>query len=57
MAAGQQGECWCKGVKIAVEVLERVPAEARDRACICERCATGTRRALGVPVIAGGRAR
>src|SRR6185295_7497090 len=53
MAAGQQGDCWCKSVKIPAEVLERVPAAARDRACVCERCATGTRRALRVPVVAG----
>ena len=56
MAAGK-GDCWCKGVKIAAEVLAEIPAEARERACICERCATGTRRALMVPVLAGDRAR
>ena len=49
MAAGK-GTCWCKALKIPAEVLERVPAEARDTACVCERCATGTKRALRVPL-------
>ena len=49
MAAGQ-GDCWCKTLKIPPEVLERVPAAARDAACVCESCATGTKRALRVPL-------
>jgi hypothetical protein len=32
--------CWCFAIKILPDVLERVPAEARERACVCERCAT-----------------
>ena len=53
MEAGK-GTCWCMALKIPAEVLERVPAEARNEACVCERCATGgaetagTRRALRV---------
>jgi hypothetical protein len=33
--------CWCFAVKIPPDILERVPAEARERACVCERCVTG----------------
>jgi len=42
MVAGDVSPCWCKSVKIPAPVLERVPAVARDKACICERCATGS---------------
>lgn len=30
-------------MKIPDAVLERVPAAARDLACVCERCASGRR--------------
>jgi len=49
MAAGKSA-CWCKSMKIPPEVLEQVPPAARDEACVCERCATGTKRALRVPL-------
>jgi hypothetical protein len=42
MAAGE-GSCWCFSTKIPADVLERVPAEARDKVCVCEACATGRR--------------
>jgi hypothetical protein len=32
--------CWCFHAEIPAEVLERVPAEARDRACVCQGCAS-----------------
>ena len=38
MAEGKSS-CWCFEAHIAPEVLERVPAEARDRACVCQGCA------------------
>jgi hypothetical protein len=34
--------CWCFALKISAELLERVPVEARERACVCERCVTAT---------------
>ena len=40
MRAGSR-TCWCFSAKIVPSVLERVPAEARSVACLCERCATG----------------
>ncbi|HEX7452617.1 MAG TPA: cysteine-rich CWC family protein [Polyangiaceae bacterium] len=32
-------ECWCFNLKIPQESLDRVPAEAKNVACICPRCA------------------
>lgn len=34
-----QGPCWCTTAVFDHAVLERVPAEARQLACICARCA------------------
>lgn len=34
-------DCWCAGITIADDVLARIPAAARDKACLCRRCATG----------------
>jgi hypothetical protein len=39
MAAGKE-DCWCFHAEISAEVLERVPAEARNKACVCQGCAT-----------------
>jgi len=36
-----QGPCWCTQADFGAELLARVPAEARDRACICPNCARG----------------
>ena len=33
------GRCWCQGVDFAPEILARVPEAARDKACICRKCA------------------
>ena len=38
-----KGVCWCFAIKIPDALLARVPPDARDRACICERCATASR--------------
>jgi Cysteine-rich CWC len=35
--------CWCFTTPIPPEVLERVPAAARDLACVCRACAGGRR--------------
>ena len=32
--------CWCRTARISPEVLARVPAEQRGRACLCARCAS-----------------
>ncbi len=42
MAEGAR-TCWCFTEGIAREVLERVPDEARDLACVCRACASGRR--------------
>jgi hypothetical protein len=39
-AQGAQA-CWCFAVSIPTQVLERVPPEQRNRACLCKSCATG----------------
>jgi hypothetical protein len=40
----QQPPCWCTQVDFSRELLERVPAQARGRACICRACAELSRR-------------
>jgi hypothetical protein len=40
VAAGK-GSCWCFSNPIPESVLEEVPEEARELACICESCAFG----------------
>jgi Cysteine-rich CWC len=34
-------ECWCTGVVISQEALDRVPEALRGKACLCPRCASG----------------
>ena len=36
-----QPPCWCTQLDFTTELLARVPAQARDRACICPACARG----------------
>jgi len=31
--------CWCYSVTIDPAVLQALPAELRDKACLCPRCA------------------
>ncbi|HOB65764.1 cysteine-rich CWC family protein [Ottowia sp.] len=39
-ASGQaQPPCWCTAVAFSHALLDRVPADARGRACICRACA------------------
>jgi hypothetical protein len=38
--AAYKGPCWCATVSIPDELLARVPAEQRNRACICKNCVT-----------------
>lgn len=33
-----QEPCWCTQEKIGADVLQRIPPEARDRACVCKAC-------------------
>lgn len=34
-----QPPCWCTRVTFSATTLARVPPEARNRACLCDRCA------------------
>ena len=39
MAAGQDKEpCWCSEAEFPQALLDQVPAEAREKACICKAC-------------------
>ncbi|HSX71234.1 MAG TPA: cysteine-rich CWC family protein [Pseudomonas sp.] len=35
-------DCWCFHTPVAPEALEALPAEARDKACLCPACAAAT---------------
>lgn len=37
MARGEK-QCWCFHEKIPQSLLDRVPAEAKNRSCICKNC-------------------
>jgi hypothetical protein len=54
LAAGKAA-CWCMSAKIPPEVLERVPAGARDEVCVCERCAAATSTERGAGVASGAQ--
>ncbi|HEX2201657.1 MAG TPA: cysteine-rich CWC family protein [Longimicrobium sp.] len=49
-ASPSGGACWCASVTIAGDVLQRIPEEARRKACVCARCAEGAPRAEGPTV-------
>ncbi|WP_372659201.1 cysteine-rich CWC family protein [Hydrogenophaga sp.] len=34
-----QGPCWCTTATFDAELLARLPAQTRGKACICARCA------------------
>jgi hypothetical protein len=38
--AAYKGSCWCAAVEFPAELLACVPAEQRNRACICRACMT-----------------
>jgi hypothetical protein len=38
------GACWCVNATFTQDLLQRVPEEARNKACVCAACA-----ALGHP--------
>ena len=35
----KQPPCWCSQLKFDAELLERIPEQARGKACICASCA------------------
>lgn len=35
-----QGPCWCSQVEFSAALLQKVPADAARKACICSDCAT-----------------
>ncbi len=44
-AAAGKGTCWCFSHPIPQEIIDAVPIEARELACICATCAFGQRDA------------
>jgi len=42
--SARKGPCWCARVETPEALLARVPAELRDRACICRSCIESFRR-------------
>lgn len=34
-----QGVCWCVGIAFSADLLTKIPAEAKNKACICKACA------------------
>ncbi|PUE17200.1 cysteine-rich CWC family protein [Limnohabitans sp. MMS-10A-178] len=42
-ASGKPPErCWCMTATFSSELLDRVPEEAKNKACICAKCASQT---------------
>jgi hypothetical protein len=41
VAAGNS-DCWCFTTGVPTEVIDRIPAEERDRVCVCPACASKT---------------
>jgi len=37
-----QEPCWCMTATFSAELLDRVPEEAQNKACICKTCVTRT---------------
>jgi hypothetical protein len=35
-----QPPCWCAGLKMDASLLEKIPANQRGLACVCQDCAT-----------------
>jgi hypothetical protein len=42
----KQTACWCTQVDFSADLLARVPAKARNQACICAACAATLPEAL-----------
>ena len=38
--AAYKGQCWCVSVKFPEGLLERIPPELRNKACLCRDCVT-----------------
>ncbi len=38
--------CWCFSTPISADALARIPAEARQQACLCPACAQLSSRAV-----------
>jgi hypothetical protein len=41
-AAAGKPDCWCFNVSLDKAALERIPPEAKGKACVCRRCGGAT---------------
>lgn len=41
-------DCWCRRERFSPEILARVPAAERGRACICQACVAASQQAAAV---------
>ena len=42
-ATGKPSEaCWCMSATFSAELLDRVPEEVQNKACICEKCVSSS---------------
>lgn len=55
--AAYKGSCWCMTANIPDELLARVPADLRNKACLCSGCVAAFHRdragAGALPVVPG----
>jgi hypothetical protein len=56
--AACKGPCWCEKAEIPEALLAQVPAESRDKSCICHDCVTTFRsrkyKTAGAPAVEPG---
>jgi hypothetical protein len=45
----KQPPCWCTRVDFSADLLARVPAEAKEKACICAACQAATADSAKLP--------
>ncbi len=50
--AAYKGPCWCAKVKIPDELIAQVPADLRNKACICRTCVMKFHRSKAVGIAA-----
>ncbi|MDE2593851.1 MAG: cysteine-rich CWC family protein [Burkholderiales bacterium] len=46
----QDVPCWCTTASFSPELLARVPADLKGRACICAKCAAAQPQTVKTPV-------
>lgn len=52
--ATYKGSCWCAEMTFPEELYDRIPADARNRACVCRPCILAALKARPLPPLAAG---